>query len=120
MIPGEIRVARDPIPLNRGPRTSIEVTNTSRWSLGVGSHFHFFEVNRELVFERQRAYGMRLDVPAGAIVWFATGESRTVSLVPFAGARQVWGFNGLVNGPLEDLREQAFRRARELRFIAER
>jgi urease subunit beta len=67
----------------------------------VGSHFHFFEANEALVFEREATRGQRLDIPAGTAIRFEPGDSREVQLVPFAGARRVFGFNGLVNGPLD-------------------
>ena len=109
---------QEPLVLNVGrPRVTLEVHNDSAWPVGVGSHFHFFEVNRRLRFERERAYGMKLDIPAGAIVWFSPGESRNVTLVALAGRRQAWGFNGLVNGPLEKRRDEALVRARERGFI---
>jgi urease subunit beta len=67
----------------------------------VGSHFHFFEANEALAFDREATRGQRLDIPAGTAIRFEPGDSREVQLVPFAGARRVFGFNGLVNGPLE-------------------
>lgn len=103
MRPGEIRPAPGRLTLNIDrPTTEIEVRNTSGWPVGVGSHYHFFEVNRRLRFDRDLAYGMRLDVPAGSITWFPAGEARTVRLVPFAGRREVWGFRGMVDGPLDE------------------
>jgi urease subunit beta len=103
MKPGEIRPGPGRLMLNAGrPTTEIEVLNTSSWPVGVGSHYHFFEVNPRLRFDRELAYGMRLDVPAGSITWFQAGEQRTVRLIPFAGDRQAWGFRGMVDGPLDD------------------
>jgi urease subunit alpha len=100
--PGEIRTPDQPVPLNAGRRSvEVKVTNDSSWPVGVGSHYHFFEVNRRLRFEREPAYGMRLDAPAGSITWFASGETRAVRLVPLAGRQEAWGFQGLVNGPLD-------------------
>jgi urease beta subunit len=115
--PGEILSPPGVLQLNEGrERVTLSVENQSPWPVGIGSHFHFFEVNRRLVFDRSRAYGMRLDAPAGAIVWFGAGEQRSVTLVPFRGARYVWGFNGLVNGPLDEERKSAFSLAREKGF----
>ena len=105
MRPGEIRPGPGSLTLNAGrPTTEIEVRNTSSWAVGVGSHYHFFEVNPRLRFDRDLAYGMRLDAPAGSITWVLPGETRTVSLVPFAGDREIWGFRGLVDGPLDERR----------------
>lgn len=117
MTPGEIRTANDTLALNEGrPSTEVEVRSRSRWPVGVGSHFHFFEVNRALAFDREAAYGMRLDAPAGSITWFEPDETRTVRLVALAGARETWGFNGLVNGSLEARRGDALRSAAEQGF----
>jgi urease subunit beta len=105
MIPGEIRPGSGSLTLNAGrPTAEIEVRNTSSWPVGVGSHYHFFETNPRLQFDRDLAYGMRLDVPAGSITWFLPGEARTVRLVPLAGDREVWGFRGMVDGPLDERR----------------
>ncbi len=102
MTPGEIIVADGDITLNAGRETrSMEVANTGDRPIQVGSHFHFFEVNRALRFERQRAYGFRLDIPAGTAVRFEPGEERTVELVALAGRRIVRGLNGAVNGPVD-------------------
>jgi urease subunit beta len=88
--------------LNAGRSTvEIEVENTGDRPVQVGSHFHFFESNSALSFDRSRAYGHRLDVPSGSAVRFEPGERRRVILVPLAGRRIAHGFNGLVNGPLE-------------------
>lgn len=112
MRPGEVRPGPGPIRLNEGrPRVEIEVRNTSEWPLGVGSHYHFFEVTRALRFARVAAYGMRLDAPAGLITWFPPGEVRLVGLIPLAGGREVWGFNGLVQGPLAERRRAALEAA---------
>lgn len=105
MRPGEVRPGRGSLTMNAGrPTTEVEVTNTSTWPVGVGSHYHFFEANPRLRFDRDLAYGTRLDAPAGSITWFGPGETRTVRLVPFAGARQVWGFRAAVDGPLDERR----------------
>ncbi len=102
MIPGEILVAEGDLELNAGrPAIKLSVTNVGDRPVQVGSHFHFFEVNRALAFERARARGMRLDIAAGTAVRFEPGQGREVSLVPLAGARYVYGFRGDVMGPLD-------------------
>jgi urease subunit beta len=102
MIPGELFVAPGDVELNVGRETvSVSVANTGDRPIQVGSHFHFYEVNPFLEFDRQRAYGMRLDIAAGTAVRFEPGQARTVSLVALAGDRIVYGFNGRVMGPLE-------------------
>ena len=103
MIPGEYFLLEDPIELNAGRATRhIEVTNRGDRPVQVGSHCHFFEVNRFLAFDRAAAYGMRLNVAAGTAVRFEPGDTREVELVPIGGSRQVFGLNGLVNGALDD------------------
>jgi urease subunit beta len=102
MIPGEYFLASDAIELNAGrPTVRIEVSNHGDRPVQVGSHFHFFEVNRALVFDRQSARGMRLNIPAGTAVRFEPGDTKEVELVAIGGTREVYGLNGLVNGPLE-------------------
>ena len=102
MIPGELFVAPGDVELNVGRETvSVSVANTGDRPIQVGSHFHFFEVNPFLEFDRQRAYGMRLNIAAGTAVRFEPGQARTVSLVALAGDRIVYGFNRRVMGPLE-------------------
>jgi len=101
MIPGELLVDDGEIELNAGrPTVQVSVANTGDRPIQVGSHFHFFEVNRALEFDRAQARGMRLDIPAGTAVRFEPGDQRQVTLVPLVGSRQVYGFNALVNGPL--------------------
>jgi urease beta subunit len=121
MIPGEIIHGRGPIHCNEGrPIVELEVTNRSRWSVQVCSHYHFFEANRLLVFDRARSFGMRLDVAAGGGVRWEPGERRTVRLVPLAGAREAWGFNGLTSGPAVPSRlPETLERARERGFLSE-
>jgi urease subunit beta len=103
MTPGEILTAPGTITLNaHKPAVEVEVENQADRPIQVGSHFHFFEVNQGLVFDRQAAYGRRLDIASGTAVRFEPGERRVVSLVPFGGRRVVVGFNGRVNGPLSD------------------
>ena len=116
MIPGEYFLSSEPIELNAGRQTRrIEVTNRGDRPVQVGSHCHFFEVNRFLTFDREAAYGMRLNVAAGTAVRFEPGDTREVELVAIGGRREVFGLNGLVNGPLdhEPTRRRAFAAARE-------
>ena len=102
MIPGELKVAAGEIELNKGRKTvTLEVTNTGDRPIQVGSHYHFFETNDALRFERKAAYGSRLNIAAGTVVRFEPGQSRTVELVELAGARRVYGFAGKVMGKLE-------------------
>lgn len=100
--PVEYQVAEGDIELNAGrPVLRLTVSNTGDRPIQVGSHYHFFEVNRALRFDRRAAYGLRLSIPAGLAVRFEPGDEREVELVPFGGARQVIGFAALVDGPLE-------------------
>ncbi len=101
MIPGEIFPAPGEIVLNHGrAAVSIEVANTGDRPIQVGSHYHFAEANAALDFDRKAVPGYRLDIPAGTAVRFEPGQSRRVSLVPYVGARIVYGFRGAVMGPL--------------------
>jgi urease subunit beta len=102
LIPGELIPEPGDLELNAGrPITTLTVANTGDRPVQVGSHFHFHEANPALNFNREAARGLRLDIPAGTAIRFEPGDSREVQLVPFAGARQVFGFNGLINGPLD-------------------
>lgn len=102
MIPGEVFPADGEIELNAGrPVLSIEVANTGDRPIQVGSHYHFFETNPALDFDRAPTRGHRLDIPAGTAVRFEPGQSRTVDLVPYAGERVVYGFRGEVMGALD-------------------
>jgi len=102
VIPGEIEVQDGEIELNAGRAAlSMEVTNRGDRPIQVGSHYHFFEANDALDFDRQRARGFRLDIAAGTAVRFEPGQTRTVSLVALAGARVVYGFAGRVMGRLD-------------------
>ena len=116
---GEILYGDGPIVGNQGLRTErIEVTSTSDRPIQVTSHYHFFEVNRALTFDRRRALGMHLDVPPGMAVRFEPGDTRTVQLVAYAGARRVVGFNRLVEGALDEVGvETALARARAAGFV---
>lgn len=103
MIPGEIIVASDAAPFeaNVGLATvTITVANTGDRPIQVGSHFHFFETNAALRFDRPAARGFRLNIPAGTAVRFEAGDTKQVELVALAGTREVWGLNALINGPL--------------------
>ena len=101
MIPGEIDVAEGEIELNQGRQTvTLEVANSGDRPVQVGSHYHFYETNPGLVFDRERARGYRLDIPAGTAVRFEPGQKREVRLVAYAGARVVYGFNAAIMGPL--------------------
>ena len=102
MIPGEIKVAAGELELNKGRKTlSLAVTNSGDRPIQVGSHYHFFETNDALKFERKKAYGYRLNLAAGTAVRFEPGQTRTVELVALAGERKVYGFAGKVMGKLK-------------------
>jgi urease subunit beta len=102
MIPGEMIFQDGEIELNAGrPTVQLQVANTGDRPIQVGSHFHFYEVNAALSFERELSLGMRLDIPAGTAVRFEPGDQREVVLVGFAGSRQVYGFNGRINGSID-------------------
>jgi urease beta subunit len=101
MHPGEYILAGGDIELNRGRAVApMVVRNTGDRPIQVGSHYHFFEVNKALEFDRPAGYGMRLDIPAGTAIRFEPGEEKEVPLVALGGARSVYGHNGLVNGQL--------------------
>ena len=117
--PGQIWTARAAWrSLPQRPAAQLRVANTGDRPIQVGSHFHFFEVNRALAFERARAYGMKLAIPAGTAVRFEPGQSHTVKLVAFGGERVCHGLNGLVEGALDDVavRAAALRAVRERGF----
>ena len=102
MIPGELNVAPGEIELNQGRKTvTLQVTNSGDRPIQVGSHYHFFEVNDALKFERKKAYGFRLNIAAGTAVRFEPGQARTVELVQLAGERKVYGFAARVMGKLK-------------------
>lgn len=102
MIPGEMQVKQGEIELNTGRKTlTIKVANTGDRPIQVGSHYHFYETNEALGFERNAAYGMRLNIAAGTAVRFEPGQTRTVELVALAGDRKVYGFQGKVMGALK-------------------
>ena len=118
MIPGEYFLRDEPIELNEGrARVTVRVENTGDRPIQIGSHTHFFEVNRALRFPRAAAYGHRLDIPAGTSLRFEPGEARDVTLVPFAGQRVVFGMSALVNGPLDTRRAEAIQDLRARNFL---
>lgn len=101
MIPGELIPAEGTIELNAGrPTVTLTVANTGDRPIQIGSHFHFYEVNEALSFDREQARGLRLDIPAGTAVRFEPGDEREVTLVPLVGERQVYGFNAKINRAL--------------------
>jgi urease subunit beta len=101
MIPGEVFPAKGEIELNAGlPTATVTVANTGDRPIQVGSHYHFYETNGALDFEREKVRGMRLDIPAGTAVRFEPGQKRTVTLVPYQGAKVVYGFNQKIMGKL--------------------
>ena len=102
LIPGEIIPAQGQIELNLGKEVkTVTVSNSGDRPVQVGSHFHFFEANNSLIFDRELTLGMRLDIPAGTAIRFEPGDTTDVKLVPFSGLRNVYGFNSLVNGSLD-------------------
>ncbi|ELZ02180.1 urease subunit beta [Natrialba aegyptia] len=119
--PGELLPADDPVTINEGrPTATVTVENTGDRPVQVGSHFHFFEVNPGLAFDRETAYGMRLDIPAGTAIRFEPGCERDVDLVDIGGDRIVRGMGGLVDGELddEDVKETALERARKRGYLS--
>ncbi|GAA1192825.1 urease subunit beta [Pseudonocardia alaniniphila] len=120
VIPGEWLLSAEPIEINAGRRTSrVSVRNTGDRPIQIGSHFHFFEVNRALEFDRPATLGMRLDVPSGTSIRFEAGDERDVGLVEFGGLGRVIGFNALLDGGTSSQRsvERAIRRAGDLGFL---
>jgi urease subunit beta len=102
MVPGELLVADGEIELNAGrPTAKVLVANTGDRPIQVGSHFHFYEVNTALQFDREATRGMRLDIPAGTAIRFEPGDEKEVPLVALAGTREVYGLNNRVNGALD-------------------
>jgi urease subunit beta len=107
MIPGEIIAAQGEIELNTGRETlQLQIANTGDRPIQVGSHFHFYEVNEALQFDRERTKGMRLNIPAGTAVRFEPGDEKEVELVALAGSREIYGFNGLINGRLDGKKKE--------------
>ncbi|WP_121742739.1 urease subunit beta [Natronorubrum halophilum] len=121
-IPGELRPTEEPVRINEGrPTTTVVVENTGDRPVQVGSHFHFFEVNPGLAFDREAAYGTRLDIPAGTAIRFEPGCEREVDLVDIGGDRILHGMGGLVGGELddEDVATRAMERARAKGYVTD-
>jgi urease subunit beta len=117
LVPGEILPGDGTITLNEGRETTmVSVGNTGDRPVQVGSHFHFFEANAALTFDREAALGMRLNIPAGTAVRFEPGDEQTIELVAIGGKRRAHGMNGLVNGSVDDDREGALERMRAAGF----
>jgi urease beta subunit len=119
MIPGEYLLGTEEIEINKGRESvTVSVSNTGDRPVQVGSHFHFFEVNRKLWFDREKSFGMRLDIPAGTAVRFEPGQQKEVRLVSLGGKKVVHGLNSLTDGRIDDesARAAALRRAREGKF----
>jgi len=117
MIPGEYFLSDVPIIANVGKSiTSISVRNTGDRPIQVGSHTHFFEVNKALEFPRRQSYGHHLNIPAGTSIRFEPGETKEVELTELGGKKTVYGFSGLVNGNLDEKQEDAFKKAIEKGF----
>ncbi len=119
LAPGALILKEEEIVLNANKASiEIKVTNMGDRPIQVGSHFHFFEVNKLLEFDRKNAYGKRLDIPSGTSVRFEPGESRSVFLIDFGGSQKIYGFNDLTNGPIsEEGKEEALKRAKQKGFI---
>jgi len=119
MIPGEYILRPEPIEINAGRETTkVTVVNTGDRPVQIGSHFHFFEVNKLLEFDREKAFGMRLDIPAGTAIRFEPGEEKEAELVRFGGNQQIYGFNNLVNGDLNstEVKQRALEKLAEFGF----
>jgi urease subunit beta len=117
MIPGEYIISDKPIIANENRKTKkIMVSNTGDRPIQVGSHTHFFEVNKALDFPREQAYGFHLNVPAGTAVRFEPGDTKEVDITEYGGKKIVFGFNGLVNGELATKKHEALKKAKELGF----
>ena len=102
LIPGEIFTEQGEIELNLAKNVkTVKVANSGDRPVQIGSHYHFFEANKALIFDRDLTYGMRLDIPAGTAIRFEPGDTTDVKLVPFSGLRNAYGFNSLVNGSLD-------------------
>ncbi len=119
LIPGEIIPKHGNIVLNEGKETcELKIINTADRPVQVGSHFHFFEVNKSLDFDREKSYGMRLDIPSGTAVRFEPGETKSVTLTKIGGSREGYGLNSLVNGNFDDIKvkKEAMEKAKNLGY----
>ncbi|MFQ5998273.1 MAG: urease subunit beta [Candidatus Bathyarchaeia archaeon] len=117
--PGEIVYAKDPIVINRGRKVvELLVKNTGDRPIQVGSHFHFFEVNKALEFDRAKTFGTRLNIQAGTSVRFEPGDEKQVSLVQFGGKQVIWGFNAITQGNIKSasVRRRALLKAKKMGF----
>lgn len=118
MIPGEYILKKEDIVANvNRATTKIVVVNTGDRPVQIGSHFHFFEVNKQMEFDRAKAFGMRLNIPAGTAVRFEPGEEKEIELVEFGGHKKIFGFNNLVDGDITDKNKKAaLAKARDEKF----
>lgn len=119
---GFFRLKDQPITINKGrEHCQLEVKNEGERTIQIGSHFHFFEVNKALAFEREKAFGMHLDIPSGTSIRFEPGNTVTVNLTAYSGNQVILGFNGLTNGSVreESVKEAALDKAFKLGFISE-
>ncbi len=117
MIPGEYILADEPIIANKNRETrKIKVSNSGDRPIQVGSHTHFFEVNKALDFPREQAYGFHLNIPAGTSIRFESGDSKEVEITEYGGKKIVFGFNGLVDGELSAKKQDAMKKAKEKGF----
>ncbi len=117
MIPGEYFPSSESIIANVGKSTtSVKVSNTGDRPIQVGSHTHFFEVNKALEFPRKQSYGYHLNIPSGTSIRFEPGETKRIELTEFGGKKIVFGLSGLVNGHLKEKQEDAFKKAKEMGF----
>jgi urease subunit beta len=118
LIPGEYFISDRPVKANVGRKTvKVSVSNTGNRPVQVGSHAHFFEVNKALLFPRAKAYGCHLNIPSGTSLRFEPGDTRQVELVEYGGKKIVYGFSGLVNGKLSLKKGQALAKARARGFM---
>lgn len=118
MIPGEIMITNKTITLNAGRKTKvITVLNEGDRPVQVGSHFHFYEVNRLLRFDRKQAYGYRPDIPSGTCIRIEPGQQKEIALVEFGGNRRVLGFNNLTDGQVQEVFKEAEHRAQLKGFV---
>ena len=117
MIPGEYFLNDTPIIANKGKKTvKIKISNSGDRPIQIGSHTHFFETNKALVFSREKAYGYHLNIPAGTSIRFEPGDTKEVELTEYSGLKTVYGFNGLVNGKLVTKKQIALKKMRKKRF----
>ena len=117
MIPGEYFLSEDPIIANVGKSViTLDVKNTGDRPIQVGSHAHFFEINKALEFSRKKSYGFHLNIPAGTSIRFEPGDSKKIELTEFSGKKIVYGFSGLVNGSLSEKQNEAFSKAKKQGF----